>query len=110
MSRETLGQKQRRFTKLVGQLIAYAYANGYELTFGRAYDEPESTVGIPNSLHKIRLAIDLNLFANGVWLKTTEAHRPLGLYWESLAPDCTWGGRFKKPDGNHYSITHQGVR
>jgi len=32
----TLGQKQRKFTRMVSQLIEYAYANGYELTFGDA--------------------------------------------------------------------------
>ena len=30
----TLGEKQRLFTKLVGKLIDFAYANGYEITFG----------------------------------------------------------------------------
>ena len=37
---ETLGQKQRRFTRLVGLLIEYAYNNGMELTFGDAYRDP----------------------------------------------------------------------
>ena len=36
----TLGEKQRRFTKCIGMLIGYAYANGYELTFGDAYRDP----------------------------------------------------------------------
>jgi hypothetical protein len=114
---ETLGQKQRRFTRLVGQLIEHAYANGFEFTFAEAYRTPEqarlnaqSGAGVSKSLHIIRLAIDLNLFKDGVYLTTSDAHRPLGEYWESLAPDCCWGGRFTRPDGNHYSIEHNGVR
>lgn len=110
---ETLGQKQRRFTRLVGLLIEYAYANGYELTFGEAYRTPEQAAlnaktgkGIANSLHIDRLAVDFNLFRNGKWLNSSEDHKPLGEYWESLAPDCVWGGRFG--DGNHYSIRHNG--
>ncbi len=49
-----------------------------------------------------RLAIDLNLFRDGRYLETTEDHAPLGLFWESLGG--TWGGRFRDPDGNHYSL------
>lgn len=111
----TLSQQQRLFTRLVGELISWAYANGFELTFGEAYRTPEQAArnakvgkGIANSLHIQRLAIDLNLFVNGVYQTSTEAHRPLGEYWESLGG--SWGGRFSKPDGNHYSLERGGVR
>jgi len=110
---ETLRQKQSRFVRLVGLLIQYAYAHGYELTFGEAWRTPEQAArnaaagrGIRSSLHIDRLAIDLNLFRAGKFLDQSEDHRPLGEYWESLAPDCRWGGRFG--DGNHYSIEHGG--
>ena len=112
----TLGQKQRLFTKLVSHLIEHAYKIGYELTLGDAYRDPRvhGDVGVKksyssaNSVHKQRLAIDLNLFKNGQYLTTTEAHKELGEFWESLHPDCRWGGRFSTPDGNHYSMTHGG--
>ncbi len=108
----TLGQKQRKFTRMIAQLIEYAYANGYELSFGDAYRDPRlhGDVGVKksyssaNSLHKSRLAVDFNLFKNGQYLTTSEAHKPLGEYWESIGG--TWGGRFN--DGNHYSLEHQG--
>jgi hypothetical protein len=112
---ETLGEKQRRFTRLVGLLIEWAYANGYELTFGDAYRSVEQAKlnaaagkGIISSLHCERLAIDLNLFKHGDYLKASEAYAPLGAYWESLGADCAWGGRFSKPDGNHFSIRFGG--
>lgn len=116
MSTLTLGQKQRLFTKLVAQLIQYAYAQGYELTLGDAYRDPRvhGDVGVKksyssaNSVHKQRLAIDLNLFKDGQYLTTTEAHKPLGQFWKSLHPDCRWGGDFSTPDGNHYSMAHEG--
>lgn len=115
MSSESLRQKQARFTRFVGLLIEYAYQNGYELTFGEAWRTPEQAQanaragrGIANSLHIERLAVDFNLFRNGAFLQKTEDHKPLGEYWESLAPDCRWGGRFSRPDGNHYSIAHGG--
>ena len=108
----TLGQKQRKFTQMVGQLIAWAYAHGYELTFGDAYRDPRvhGAVGVKgsysnaNSLHKERLAVDFNLFKDGVFLTRSEDHRPLGEFWESIGG--SWGGRFH--DGNHYSLEHGG--
>ena len=111
----TLGAKQRRFTECVGRLILWAYENGYELTFGDAYRSPEQAAanakagtGIANSLHTQRLAVDFNLFVDGAYQTTTEAHRPLGDYWKSLDQDARWGGDFTKPDGNHYSFAHEG--
>lgn len=103
--KETLREKQSRFVRMVGLLIDYAYLQGFELTFGDAY---ALTGHKENSLHSKRLAIDLNLFRNGEYLTTTEAHLPLGELWERLGG--TWGGRFSKPDGNHYSLEHEGVR
>ena len=111
----SLGDKQRRFTQCIGRLIAWAYENGYELTFGDAYRSPEQATanakagtGIAASVHTQRLAVDFNLFIDGTFQQTTEAHKPLGDYWKSLDPDARWGGDFTKPDGNHYSFTHDG--
>jgi len=86
---------------------------GYEVTLAEAYRTPEqaelnakSGKGIRNSLHTQRLAIDLNLFKDGKYLSSTEAHRRLGEWWEKQHELAAWGGRFG--DGNHYSFTHQG--
>jgi len=113
----SLGEQQRRFTELVGRLIQWAYANGFELTFGDAYRSPEQAAlnaktgaGISNSLHTKRLALDFNLFVDGVFKTDSEAHRPLGEYWKSLDQLCRWGGDFRKPDGNHYSMEFEGVK
>lgn len=111
----TLRQKQSFFVELVARLIQEANRQGYELTFGEAYRPPETAAlmekqgkGIKNSLHTLKLAIDLNLFKDGVYLSSTESHRPLGTYWKSLNPMCRWGGDFN--DGNHYSLEHNGVK
>lgn len=108
----TLGQKQRKFTFMVSKLIQFAYENGYELTFGDAYRDPrvhgevgnKKSYSSANSLHKSRLAVDFNLFKEGKFLTSTEDHRILGEYWESIGG--SWGGRFN--DGNHYSLEHNG--
>lgn len=112
---ETLREKQSRFVKLVGLLIEWAYQNGFELTFGEAHRTTEQArwnyekgKGILNSLHIDRLAIDLMAFRNGKFLTDPNDYKPLGEYWESLAPDCAWGGRFKRLDAVHFSIRHGG--
>lgn len=109
----TTGQKQRKFSKMVAELILHAYELGYEISLGEAYRPPETAAyyasvgkGIKNSLHTEKLAIDLNLFKNGVYLDKTSDHKELGEWWESKGG--TWGGRFK--DGNHYSLEHNGVK
>lgn len=110
-----LQQKQALFALLVAELILHASQRGYQVTFGEAYRSPEEAArltgtgaGIRRSLHCDRLAIDLNLFKDGKYLTTTEAHRFLGEWWESQHALCRWGGRFARADGNHYSLAHDG--
>ena len=109
----TLGQKQELFMRLLPRLIDFAHEQGYALRGGELERKPDVAAanaakgtGIANSLHRDKLAIDLNLFRNGKWLTRSEDHKPLGEFWEALHPLCRWGGRFG--DGNHYSITHEG--
>src|SRR3972149_3737376 len=95
----TLRYEQTKFVFMVAKLINFAYEQNYELTFGDAW---ASSGHKADSFHYKRLAIDLNLFRDGKFLSETADHKPLGEYWESLGG--TWGGRFKSPDGNHYSL------
>jgi hypothetical protein len=111
----SLGRKQRLFCKLLPRLMDYAHDHGYELSLGEAWRTPEQAarnefagIGTRNSLHVDRLAIDLNLFRGGKWLSDSESHRPLADYWKTLHPLCRWGGDFRNPDGNHYSMTRGG--
>lgn len=110
----TLLEKQQYFVSLLPKLLTKAFELGYQVTIGDAYRDPRlhGAMGVKlgygdrNSNHKQRLAIDLNLFKDGEFLQSTEDHRILGEYWESLGG--TWGGRFN--DGNHYSLEHNGVK
>ena len=114
----SLGEHQRVFTRLVADLIIFAYSHGYELTFGETY-RPLATaelyategIGLNNSLHTKKLAVDFNLFKDGKYLSSNNAHEFLGEFWESLSfgnVSCCWGGRFG--DGNHYSISYRGKK
>ncbi len=107
----TLHQKQVIFAGMVSKLIVKAGELGYEITLGEAYRTPEQAAlnakkgtGIKRSLHCDRLAIDINLFRNGVYLTASTDHRELGEWWESQGG--SWGGRFN--DGNHYALSHEG--
>jgi hypothetical protein len=114
----TLREKQSIFVFLISKLITFAYESGYELTFGECWRSPEEALrlsnadkGIKNSLHTVRLAIDLLLFKNGKYLTKSTDYQVLGEWWERQSTTdytCTWGGRFG--DGNHFSISHQGKK
>ena len=100
---------QIKFSQMVTDLIRFAYDNGYGITLGDAFRDPRCPYGSKNSLHRKRLAIDLNLFVRTPddrwdYMALTEDHTLLGEYWESIGG--TWGGRFvNNPDGNHYQLS-----
>lgn len=109
-------QKQLDFVKMLERLFKFAYFAGIAITIGDVYRDPRvfgimgesKGYGHAKSAHKQRLAIDLNIIKDGKLVTTTEGHRQLGEYWESIGG--TWGGRFSKPDANHYSVEHNGIK
>ncbi len=115
---ESLRDKRVRFTASVAGLINHAVRLGYQPALAEVLRGHEQAIayaqqglGTMNSLHISGLAVDLILYsAEGAYLDKTEDYRPLGEWWESLGPDYRWGGRFKRADGNHYSLTPDGVR
>lgn len=112
----SLSSLQREFAREVSLLISYIYSKGYECTLGDAYRDPRlhGEIGIKkgyghrNSCHKIRLAIDLNLFRDGQYLSLTSDHQIFGTWWKSRSSYHAWGGDFE--DGNHYSFEYQGMK
>jgi hypothetical protein len=111
-----LSQKQRLFSKLISELIIWAYENDMEVTLGDAYRSPRvfgmlgtfKGYGHRSSSHKIRLALDLNLFLDDDYTGVTKDYTALGEKWESMHVLCRWGGHFN--DGNHFSFEHNGVK
>lgn len=109
---------QEEFAQSTARLIQKAAELGYGVTFGDAYRSPQqaqanaaSGSGISNSLHIDRLAIDLNLFKDGVYIQDDTGHRELGAWWKTLGPRYRWGGDFStRKDFNHYSLSPDGVR
>lgn len=114
----TLIEKQWLFAKLLPRLLDKAHEMGYAVTLGECW-RPEITakkyqemgIGIERSLHRQRLAIDLQLFWGKKYLSKTEDYQKLGEWWESQSTkdyECAWGGRFN--DGCHFSISFGGLR
>ena len=112
-SKMGLGQAQELFATMVPRLIDKAHELGFKVRIGDVFRDPRvfgpvgerKGYGESRSAHKLKLAIDLNLFKDGRFLSATEDHTPLGEWWESQGG--TWGGRFQ--DGNHYSLAYQGM-
>lgn len=108
--------KQAKFTAMLVELIRWANRQeGFAVVLGevertRAQAELNEAagIGIVHSLHLIDLAADLKLFINGEYQTRTPAYEPLGEQWEQMGG--SWGGRFSKPDGNHFSLEHHGIR
>ena len=100
----TLRQKQTQFAWMISELLRYIEGSDYEVTFAEAYRR--KGVGNDWSLHRKRLAIDLNLFKNGRYLRKTKEYERIGKVWETMGG--AWGGRFG--DGNHFSLEHRGVK
>lgn len=105
----SLSDEQWEFLKDLAKLIKFADCNDYKLTGSELYRTPEQAkinaekgIGISDSLHTRRLAVDLNLFIDGNYQTSSTSHAPLGEYWKSLSPKNRWGGDFSSPDGNHY--------
>ena len=103
--------KQQKFSVMVASLIKFLTEKGYGITLGEAWRTPEQAalnaakgIGIKNSLHADRLAIDLNLFLDGVFLRNPESYQLAGDYWVAIGG--TWGGRFG--DANHFSLPNEG--
>lgn len=98
---------QWTFLKHLALLIQEIERQGYTATGGELWRTPEMAeiyakrgTGIKNSLHISRLAIDLNLFKDGVWCRNGDSYKPFGVYWESLDPKNRYGGNWDR-DATH---------
>lgn len=72
-----LGEKQELFMRLLPRLIDKAHELGFEIRGGDLFRDPrvhgqmnvKQGYGAKNSCHKLKLAIDLNLFKDGAFIQ-----------------------------------------
>jgi hypothetical protein len=113
----TLRQKQALFCRELARLIAWVYTHpGWEVRFGEGYvadtdsrDGDHDGPHMAGGGHYTRLAMDLMLDVDGVWIRGWHAAwDAIGAQWRSQHPLCRWGGDFRSRDYNHFSLYHQG--
>lgn len=113
----TLSDEQFEFGKDLALLVLYISAIGQKCTIGEVQrTEAQQKLYVEagkswtmNSKHLKKLAADLNIWIDGVYIgalpasKAAELAEPIGAYWESLRPANTWGGRWS---GRHKDVPH----
>jgi len=109
----SLINKQAQFATAIGRLLVWCADNNHTtVTFGDAYRDPrlhgamgeKKAYGAANSVHKLRLAVDLNLIINGKLAQPAD-YAPLHDYWDTLG-----GAERIANDMNHFSFEHNGFR
>jgi len=104
--------QQQVFALNVARLILHIYESGYSCTFGDAFRSPEQAalnatrgIGIKDSQHCKRLAVDLNLFSpSGKYCYDSKPYEAFGIYWEQLHDQNRWGGNFQRNDAGHFEM------
>ncbi len=107
-----LWKKQALFTRNVVDLITHIDSLGYFVSFGEVYRTRDQAIiyankglGIVDSLHCKRLAVDLNIFdKEGHLLTYSDDYVPFGKYWEGLNPLNRAGVFFKRVDSSHFEM------
>jgi hypothetical protein len=109
---KTLGERQEFFSRILVLLLMHLHARGYDVRLGHCMRCRNCYTGNKNSVHKEKLAIDLNLTkapAVGerpvllIGKEAQEAHEILHDYWDTLG-----GAPRIENDLNHYSVEYQG--
>ncbi len=111
-----LGIQQELFMRMVPRLIDHVHSLGYEIRGGDLFRDPrvhgeigdKVAYGHRNSNHKQKLAIDLYLTLDGVYLTGNDAnnaHSDIHDWW-----DHQDGAPRIAHDLNHYSLERHGMR
>ena len=111
-----LGTNQELFSRMLPLLILYAEFLGYGVRRGDLFRDPrvhgefgvKKGYGRAYSCHKLKLAADLNMTKDNVYLQgqaAQEVHNKLHDFWDLLG-----GSKRIKSDMNHYSLGWKGYR
>jgi hypothetical protein len=119
----TLGERQELFMRLLPRLIDHIHYSGYEIRGGDLFRDSRLhgqvgekygssgvfvSYGHRNSGHKLKIAIDLYLTKDDIYLEgeaANEAHNLIHDWW-----DTQMGAKRIPHDLNHYSLEHNGMR
>lgn len=112
-----LSEKRILFSLLISELIVWAHTQGITVAFDEVKRSPEVAKiyaeqgkGISNSLHTLGLAADLIRYEGTAYLSSSHDYKVLGDKWKSMHSLARWGGDFRRADGGHFSLEHNGVK
>ena len=104
-------ERQQTFALNVAKLILYINVKGYRCTFGETLRTKEMAQiyartgrGVLDSNHLYKLAVDLNLFKNGVYLTDAKEYKQFADYWLTLNPFNEAGYYWKSVDSQHFEM------
>jgi len=107
----TLNDKQHIFAMNLAKLLQHVESLGLTCSIGEVFRTREQAEiyvkegkGILESQHCKKLAVDIQLFSNGVFLQNKDDYKLLGEYWKGLHPDNRHGGDFKRVDSVHFEM------
>jgi hypothetical protein len=111
----TLREARCAFSAALIELLT-ALPEGCEFAFDevteRLTEKDPTSDHMAGSLHHLGLAADILLYFNGKYATQTESYTFLGEKWEAIGRrrnlPLAWGGRFQRPDGNHFSLKWNG--
>ena len=111
----TLGDRQKLFAKLFGEWLVWVHTlPGVSVALSEGYvgiSAPHSGPHIKNGGHYNKLAHDVDLFVDGLYI--SDGNHPMwqkiGQQWEGMHSETRWGGHFSTVDSNHISIIYNGV-
>lgn len=111
---------QFKFAEDTTKLYLYIISRGLQFRYGEAWRSDQQAkrneehgVGIINSLHCDRLAVDLIIHYHDGEEVSREDYEDVGTYWKALDDRNCWGGDFEgKTAGDiyHFSLSYQGVK
>jgi len=103
---------QKIFSLNVAKLINHIYETNHFCTLGEIFSTSDQAqiyanqgLGILDSQHCKRLAIDLNLFdSEGNYITNPEQYQPYALFWQSLHYKNRAGYFFPLKDAVHFEM------
>ena len=99
----SLGDERRRFTEAIALLTLFSRYQGWYFAVDMARRCEECPVGDEDSVHKLGLAEDMNLYIDGDYIEDGTGHDVLHDFWDMLG-----GAPRILIDMNHYSFEWQG--
>jgi len=111
----SLGEMQEKQVSMLARLVIYGESLGCRFRQGDAYRDRRTNgewgekigYSAAHSVHKIKLANDLNLFIDGEWIINSDHPMWIVLhdYWELMG-----GAPMIENDANHFSQEYKGYR